>query len=227
MEKALNTEEILTSSILTDLKYLQSDALGIIGISPFSSFFTYENILTVTKLVHDNCFKYKIFIPDLPTVYSLQSMGYEEEKAKKKASKQCRYLKNKCEKALHAINRHVESNTIVDYDHLLKNPVFQEKLNELIILYNVNKAFSEACDSFSEEFLTNKGIVASKVAIRFSSMYLIYELPMFIYADQLFDSKYSFFMYPNCPSFVRDILKEALIIGVSSEQDFIEYKIWR
>jgi len=221
------TDLFITNSILGKTQKPNKDALGIIGISPFSSFFTYEKIKDVVEWVDHHCKSYKLFIPDVPTVYSLQSLGYKEHDAIKKAKKQCRYLKNKCEKALIQINRHNIADSIIDYDFLQEELTFKNKLNEILSLYNSSKKFKDAVDSFSLEFLLKNEVVPSKLSIKYSSLYLLYELPIFIYANQIFEVDDCFFMYPQCPSFIKNILKEELDVGIKTNQDFLEYKIWR
>lgn len=201
------------------------DSNIIVGVSPFSSHFTFENILEVCIWTKNNSNDFKLFIPDEPTVFSLRSLGYEEDAAFKKATKQCRYLKNKCVKALQSIDRHMSFVDIVDYSFLNRNDFFKRNLNSLISLYSKDQTFSSKCDDFSASFLLKKNLSPSKEAIRFSSMYLIYELPLFINANQIFDIENSFFMYPTCPSFVKDILTGKLDVGQEISQDFLEYKI--
>jgi cyclo(L-leucyl-L-leucyl) synthase len=220
-----NKTHINANGVVQPEKKEFNTSFVILGISPFSSKFTFDNILKIVQWAENNTSEYRLFIPDKPTIYSLKSLGYESKKAEKKASKQIRYLKNKCMSALKMVNRHTSQEEIIDYSFLENNERFCRRLNQIIGLYSKCEDFGNACDEFSKVFLESKSIIPSKAAIRYSSMYLVYELPIFICANEIFGTENASFMYPTCPKFVREILQNKLSLDMKVDQEFIEYSI--
>jgi len=224
----LKSERVTLKGIIDNSSLPDSSSLAILGISPFSSRFTYENISAVVEWASTQYSNFKLFIPDLPTTYSLLSMGYSDTEAHKKMKKQCRYLKNKCERAISEYDRHiVKHERIITYTLLNENCIFKQKLQLVLHTYNNNKFFKSICEEFSRGFLSKNNITPSNKAIFWSTQYILYEMPIFLYSKEIFNFNDAFFVYPNCPSFLRKMLTEQKVMELDSEQEFLEYKIWR
>lgn len=70
------------------------------GISPFNSYFSESRIESLARWGSQHFRSMHFFVPDGPTVYTLEALGYDSEKAAWKARRQCQYLHNKITKAL-------------------------------------------------------------------------------------------------------------------------------
>ena len=70
------------------------------GISPFNSYFSEDRIRELARWGTREFKSIHFFIPDVPSVYTLEAQGYPREKAEWKARRQSQYLKNKIHRAL-------------------------------------------------------------------------------------------------------------------------------
>lgn len=70
------------------------------GVSPFNSYFSEERIAQLAGWGKNEFDSMQFFIPDIPSIYTLEAIGYEPEKAAWKARRQSQYLINKTVKAL-------------------------------------------------------------------------------------------------------------------------------
>jgi cyclo(L-tyrosyl-L-tyrosyl) synthase len=87
---------------------------ALIGISPFNSYYSEENLKKLFSWGLSTFKRINIFIPDGISIYTLQGMGYPKERAEKKTRSQDRYLKNKAIRALAANNiSEAEANNMI------------------------------------------------------------------------------------------------------------------
>src|SRR4051812_12490620 len=70
------------------------------GISPFNSYFSENQIQRLAEWGKIEFEAMHFFVPDVPSVYTLEALGYSQERASWKARRQCQYLFNKIHKAL-------------------------------------------------------------------------------------------------------------------------------
>src|SRR3990167_5816384 len=68
---------------------------ALLGMSPFNSYFSEENICRLIQCGKRNFSSFNIFIPDTLPVYTFLALGYENSKAINKTKRQIAYLKNK------------------------------------------------------------------------------------------------------------------------------------
>ena len=74
-----------------------------VGLSPFNSYYSTENITDIMAWTIDTFSSFNIFIPTNLSVYTLLAMGYELDKAEKKVRRQDKYLYNKLVRACNTL----------------------------------------------------------------------------------------------------------------------------
>ncbi|MCW8093389.1 tRNA-dependent cyclodipeptide synthase [Alteromonas sp. ASW11-130] len=202
-----------------------NESVAIIGVSPFSGFFTTSNVQEIIEWTRAHFLDFRIFIPDEPTVYSLIAFGYDEEKAAKKAKRQCNYLYNKCITALQNCNRKFGEEKILAYQGLLKNNIFQENLNYVLNAYESDQNFKHFIDSFSTEFMQSKSGSLSKKCILNSSLYLLHEIPLFIASNEVVQANQTIFIYPKIPDVIKSIMNGISPLNIKNKMPYVEYKM--
>jgi len=198
---------------------------ALLGVSPFSGFFTTVVIEALIRWTEENFQHFFLFIPDEPTYYSLKAFGYEDSKARKKAKRQCNYLKNKCLTALKTVNRKYSEDMIITYDFLNKNYKFLSLLERINSQYIYNEEFKKEIDGYSENFLRERNVIASKESIVFSSKYLISELPFFISSPEILGKNGCTFVYPKIPKIIKSFLEGKGAFSTNSKTNYQEYRM--
>ncbi len=96
-----------------------------IGISPFNSLFSEAYIESLISWCLKSFDEFHLFIPDEPIIHTLEALGYEPSKAKKKMKKQLNWLRNKIYQSFEAneISRELADNYILDWNFILSSPV--------------------------------------------------------------------------------------------------------
>jgi cyclo(L-tyrosyl-L-tyrosyl) synthase len=96
---------------------------ALLGISPFNSYYSEENLKRLFAWGLDNFKAINVFIPNEVSAYTLQAMGCSEKEAKKKTKLHDNNLKNKAIRALVANNVvDVEANNMMVFcSDLIKN----------------------------------------------------------------------------------------------------------
>jgi cyclo(L-tyrosyl-L-tyrosyl) synthase len=191
---------------------LQKADFGLIGISPFNSYFSVENIISILHLVIEEFKDFAIFIPDKISSYTLLALGYEEKRVNFKIRKQDNYLKNKALRALSEIGKDYKidtSNKIITLSSLLDNPHYVKNYNWIKKMFNDDKNFEHGCIRTSNWIISNhskyyNSTVDSK-SLTVAVQYFLRELPVFLCASEILNVNSCCFIYPSIPEFLSEI----------------------
>ncbi|MDR1522845.1 MAG: tRNA-dependent cyclodipeptide synthase [Endomicrobium sp.] len=179
---------------------------ALIGISPFNSYYSEENLKRLFAWgLNLNHFKeVNIFIPDGISAYTLQAMGYSEEKAKKKTKLHDNNLKNKAIRALVANNVvDVEANNMMVFcSDLMKSESYLKFYDNYKKLYESNEDFKEGCLATSKMVLASKGFQGdmNDEAVGVAAKYFIAELPVYLNTPEILNVSSSLYVYKDLPS---------------------------
>lgn len=180
-----------------------------IGISPYNSLFSEEYISQLISWCMENFEDFHLFLPDEPTMYTLKSLGYSDEKCKKKLKKQINWLKNKIKKALlqNGIELEKHSEYLLDWQRLVKNPVFKSELDNVYLLYKSNDEFKENCLQASKWVLLNKVCEddLTSSCLETAVNYFLCELPLFAATSRIVGKKSSIFCYHQSIDFHKKL----------------------
>lgn len=198
----------------------------LLGISPFNSYYNETTITLLMNWALETFEQINIFIPDNLPLYNFLALGYEREKAVKKAEKQARYLKNKILRAGKALGLHEDHiySLIIDMDVLQSNTTFTEKKALCYELFENEYIFREECLSATQWILngyqnSSEHIADRQIAVR----YLREEMPLFLDTPSILKKSSSLFCYHQTPDFIKTVYNENNRASfLSLQQGFIE-----
>lgn len=166
------------------------------GISPFNSLFSQDYLESLIDWSLGNFKSFHFFLPDEPTIYTLEALGYNKEEARKKMRKQINWLKNKMQKALYSKKLNPESH-IIDWQSLDKNIYFREELDKVFQLFDSNEEFRSICLESTKWVLQNKmeGHLINDACLLKAVKYFLSEIPLFAATNKILGIETSLFCY--------------------------------
>jgi cyclo(L-tyrosyl-L-tyrosyl) synthase len=197
---------------------------GLLGISPFNSYFSEEKILSLLKWTIKNFNSFNIFIPDTLPIYTFLALDYEESKAKKKTQRQVAYLKNKIFRALNQLgySEHESTKLIINISSLERNPSYVAAREKCYQLYNSKLDFQNACNNCTDWVLNGYNMNHSNFTnLHIAVRYLLDEMPLFINSTNILNTSTSIFIYHQFPSFINYLYNQTSYDMVSKHQGFI------
>lgn len=178
---------------------------ALLGISPFNSYYSEENIKGLLDWTRSNFASFNIFIPDTLPIHTFIALGYDEQKAEKKTKKQMSYLMNKTYKALShmGLSKEESQRKIINVSSMEFNAQYIKLRQFCYDLYNSNVEFQNECNKCTNFILNNQNAAACKpeqykIAIR----YLLDEMPFFIDTPSILGVSTSMFIYHQIPGFI-------------------------
>lgn len=197
-----------------------------IGIRLFNSYFTESIIKKLIYWGNENFTFFNIFIPDRPTVYALNAMGYSMEKSISRTEKQYKYVKNKVRKALLSLGKNQQEidAIILDGSKLEKNTNFQTTYEEVVWHFENDISFRLHCLEASKWVLQEKirEIDLTEEMLYIAVKYFLYEIPVFINAANIVGQDSSLFCYHQIPSFLQKIYEYQFKLKPQDNQGFAE-----
>ena len=179
---------------------------ALLGISPFNSYYSEENIRNLFYWTSSNFSSFNIFIPDTLPIYTFLALGYEKQKAEKKTRRQVSYLTNKVYKALAHIGISLEEaqRRIINVSSMEVNDNYLKLRQYCYDLYESNIEFQNECNQCRDFILAGYNININepekyKIAIR----YLLDEMPFFIDSPAILGIQNSMFIYHEIPHFIH------------------------
>jgi cyclo(L-tyrosyl-L-tyrosyl) synthase len=166
------------------------------------------------------------FIPDVPSAYTLEALGYDPEKAAWKARRQCQYLHNKTYKALRDVGFTgvSASDMVLNWGVLSSNPRYLDLYNEVKTLFESDSSFQSACLEASNWVLERRvpeGENLTPEMLRSAARYLLAEIPLFLDTAGIVGKESSVFCYHQCVQFLDELFNERLAISPSISQGFV------
>lgn len=196
------------------------------GISPFNSYFSEERIL---KLVHWGRSHFRsmhFFMPDIPSAYTLEALGYTPEKAAWKARRQCQYLQNKIQRALSSagFSDSQARSMVLNWETLSINEQYVALYNEVQKCFENDPTFQSDCVEASRWVLERRVSDESALTqemLRSAARYLLAEIPLFLNSAAIVGKEASVFCYHQRVQFLENLFSRKLPIWPSSQQGFV------
>jgi cyclo(L-tyrosyl-L-tyrosyl) synthase len=148
--------------------------------------------------------KMNVFIPDKISTYTLQALGYPEDKAEKKTRLHDNNLRNKAIRAL-VKNNILESeaiNKIIFLSDLIKNNKAYIKIfNMCNALYKDNESFKNGCLETSRSVLDSKEVCGNITSetVNIAVKYFLAELPIYFNTSEILNTHSSLYAYKEPP----------------------------
>lgn len=181
------------------------------GISPFNSLFSQGYLEALVRFAQEHFKSFHFFLPDEPTIYTLEALGYEPDKARKKMKKQINWLRNKIEKAFEV--RGVKtSDHLLDWSALEKNKRFTDELDQVYQLFDSNEEFRNLCLESSRWVLQNKMEEdrIDEACLLSAVKYFLSEIPLFSATNKIAGYENSLFCYHQSIDFHQKLYSSEL-----------------
>lgn len=195
------------------------------GISPFNSYFSEERIREIALWGKAEFDSIHFFVPDVPSAYTLEALGYEPAKAAWKARRQCQYLHNKIHKALKSAGySDAQACAIVlNWETLTANAKYVELYEETKAYFNRDQEFQDACIEASRWLLERRipeGQSLTAEMLRSAVRYLLTEIPLFVDTAGIVEKPSSVFCYHQRVEFLDSLFQGRYRLRPSSKQGF-------
>lgn len=207
------------------------------GISPFNSYFSEEKIRELALWGRREFRSMHFFVPDGPSVYTLEAQGYEKDKAEWKARRQAQYLRNKIYRALGRLsyNDLEISEMVLDWERLSNIQEYQDQLNYAYKRFECDIEFRRACLQASLWVMENKvqdTSALSEEALLLAVKYFLSEIPLFTNTAAIVGKSSSLFCYHQRVKFLEMFFDGKLNHKPAAHQGFIvisaeEYRLSR
>lgn len=196
------------------------------GISPFNSYYSEARIKALAAWGIENFSSMHFFVPDIPSAYTFEALGYTPEKSAWKARRQCQYLFNKIIKSLLSLGFDTEtaSEMIVGWHWLNQNEVYLKFYRQTVDLYESDAEFRLACNEASLWVLESKipyGVEISAEILQSGVKYLFSEIPLFVNSAGIFSQQSSIFSYHQPVTFIQTLFDRKISMLPSENQGFL------
>ncbi|MET7714468.1 tRNA-dependent cyclodipeptide synthase [Streptomyces sp. NPDC005407] len=176
------------------------------GISPFNSYFSAARIRALAAWGLGRFDRVDFFVPDAPSAFTFEAMGYAPQKAAWKARRQGQYTRNKIAGALGSLGVADADKRVLGWAELEGNAAFGALHAMGLRRYDEDAGFRDACHEATGWVLAGKlpaGQVPDDQQIERAVRYFLAELPLFIDTASVVGAGASVFCYHQPPDVLR------------------------
>lgn len=207
-------------------KNYQLRAHACFGISPFNSYFSEERIRELALWGKSQFKSMHFFVPDVPSSYTLEALGYTPEKAAWKARRQCQYLHNKIHRALTSAGflDTQACEMVINWEILSTNERYLALYDEIQNRFETDELFQADCIEASRWVLERRvpeGQSLTQEMLKSAVRYLLTEIPLFLDTVGIVGKEASVFCYHQRVQFLDDLFNRKLPIQPSVGQGFV------
>lgn len=169
----------------------------VFGVSPGNSYF---RVPLLTDLLGWLCGEFSVVdvvIPDSPLVHTYVAMGYDPERAERKARGEINVLRNRVNRAWQAQGGPRPADGLHMMSDLAANTTYQRLLGHCEQLVSEDGQLRDTCLAMSRDVLAARspGYAPTPEQVQRSARYLIEELPFFLASVDIFDMSSSLCFY--------------------------------
>lgn len=176
------------------------------GISPFNSYFSTERIRDLAAWGLGRFERVDFFVPDAPSAFTFEALGYAPEKAAWKARRQGQYTRNRISTALGSLGVAEPGARVLGWAELEGNAAFGRLHEDGLRRYAEDAQFRDACREASGWVLAGKlpaGQRPDAEQVEQAVRYFLAELPLFLDTPSIVDAGISVFCYHQPPDVLR------------------------
>lgn len=196
------------------------------GVSPFNSYFSDQKLKELGMWGLKNFKKLHFFVPDLPSAYTFEALGYSPSDALKKARKQGQYTINKIYKMLESLGMsHSEIvDSILNWEALSANPEYLRVSKTVNQIFDTNPIAREHCLEASRWVLEKRVPDPAQLSteqLLFAVKYFLSEIPLFTHTADIVGAESSVFCYHQSIDFLVRLYQRELPFEISDRQGFV------
>ena len=197
------------------------------GISPFNSYFSEARIHSLCEWGLQNFSSMHLFVPDVPSAYTMEALGYSPEKSAWKAKRQANYLHNKIFRVLKnlGVTGDHAYHMVLDWEKLSVNSRYQYHLREVHELFEIDADFKRVCLESSrwvmERKIENMDLLNDQ-ALALAVKYFLTEIPLFANTPEILGIESSVFCYHQVIPFLENLYQGKMAKKVSPAQGYIQ-----
>lgn len=206
---------------------LRARTHAVIGVSPFNSYFSEERIAALAAWAQRSFASFHVYVPDGPSQYTLEALGYPETRARKKAKRQGRWLLNKIRRALAAagVEESAIDGLILCSKTLEGCQTYRSLLRDVEDTCARDAAFLNGCYDTSRWVLNGQADAFEDIThdmLVSAVRYFQAELPLFMNSPKLAGVNSSVFVYHQCPPFLEQLLQTRRGDVIDENQGFVK-----
>ncbi|MGP3979829.1 tRNA-dependent cyclodipeptide synthase [Streptomyces sp. KR80] len=193
------------------------------GISPFNSYFSTTRIRDLAAWGLRRFQRVHFFVPDAPSAFTFEALGYAPQKAAWKARRQGQYTRNKISSALRSLGLTNPEARLLGWAELETNAAFGRLHEHGLKRYAVDPGFRDACREASRWVLAGKlphGQQPDQEQIERAVRYFLAELPLFLDTPSIVGARRSVFCYHQPPDVLRRLYAGELSWRPAAGQGF-------
>lgn len=165
------------------------------------------------------------FVPDVPSAFTLEALGYTSEKAAWKARRQSQYLYNKIQKSLVSLGFSISEaeDMFLGWGKLSNNATYLKLRQDVHRQFEEDLDFKKACLEASKWVLEKRAEPESLTLPTLESAvrYLLAELPLFMDTAGIVGASGSVFCYHQCIPFLESLFHNRFPVTVGPMQGFV------
>ncbi|WP_433272115.1 tRNA-dependent cyclodipeptide synthase [Actinosynnema sp. CS-041913] len=195
-----------------------------LGISPFNSHFTIERIADLARWASAGFHRFHFFVPDGPSAFTLEALGYDPGRAARKAQRQGNYTRNKILRALEQVRAPNPDELILDSSALDGNRAYLRLLSQAHQRFAADPEFARQCLGATGWVLDRRlpeGESPTGDQLRSAVRYFLAELPMFVSTVEVAGVGSSVFAYHQRVPFLAHLYGGELSWRPHPEQGFV------
>ncbi|MGH8112956.1 MAG: tRNA-dependent cyclodipeptide synthase [Rhodanobacteraceae bacterium] len=195
-----------------------------LGISPFNSYYSEAHLTGLLSWSASRFDHICAFLPDIPTVWTLEAGGYSSHDASRKTKRQIRYLTNKIARAASDAKVPDQAITILPWSTMSNMDKYQELHQRCEVAFKADVAFRKACLETTDEVLIHRrrdGYVPDGADRGKAVDYLMAELPLILFGSTLMNTPTSTFVYHKPPELFERMFAGEFTILPAIGQHFV------
>jgi cyclo(L-tyrosyl-L-tyrosyl) synthase len=197
---------------------------AVIGTSPFNSYYSEGRITELLTWANEHFDRVDVFLPDTPTVWTLEAGGYAPEEAAHKSRRQMRYLTNKIGRAREAVGILDDRLRLLPWTQVAQFERYAASEQRCRDAFATDREFQQECLAATDDVLQNRrreGHEPSHQQRLGAVDYLMAELPLILNGPELFDVQTSAFVYHRSLRLFERIFSGDFSIRPSPGQHFV------
>ena len=196
----------------------------VVGSSPFNSYYSESRLGGLLAWANEHFDFVGVFVPDTPTVWTLEAGGYSPAEALHKTRRQVRYLNNKISRARAAVDSIDNRFELLPWSLVAQRDGYAAAEYRCRTAFATDSEFHKECLAATYEVLENRrreGHHLSDLDRLSAVNYLMAELPLILFGPELFEVQTSTSIYHRSLRLFERLVMGHFSIGPVSGQHFM------